>query len=53
MKGGYSIAPADSNLFVKQSGGKFSVVLIYEDDLIIIGDHDKALNEIKANLSVK
>ena len=53
VQSGYFIAPADSSLFIKQSGGNSSVVLIYVDDLIITGDHDKEISEIRANLLVR
>ncbi|XP_048420037.1 uncharacterized protein LOC125468399 [Pyrus x bretschneideri] len=38
---GYSVAHADSSLFVKANGGKLAIVLVYVDDLIITGDDEK------------
>jgi hypothetical protein len=37
---GYSITPLDSILFVKVNEGKVAIVLVYVDDLIIIGDDE-------------
>lgn len=53
VQSGYSITPSNSSLFLKYSGGKLSVVLIYVNDLIITADHEKEINEIRANISVQ
>ena len=38
MTSGYSMAHADSSLFIKVHGVKMAIVLVYVDDLIITGD---------------
>ena len=40
IKSGYSIAHADSSLFIKVHGVKMTIVLVYMDDLIITGDSE-------------
>lgn len=37
---GYSITPPDSILFVRVKEGKVAIILVYVDDLIIIGDDE-------------
>lgn len=37
---------------MKYIEGRISVILIYADDLIITGDYEEEINEIRANLSV-
>lgn len=46
---GYSVAPSNSSLFIKDNNGKLIIVLIYMDDLIIIGDNENEIHQIKAN----
>ncbi|XP_019056135.1 PREDICTED: uncharacterized protein LOC109115933 [Nelumbo nucifera] len=50
---GYSVIPEDSRLFVKASGRKLAIVLVYVDDLIIIGDCEEEILQTKENLSVR
>ncbi|KAE8663053.1 hypothetical protein F3Y22_tig00113123pilonHSYRG00166 [Hibiscus syriacus] len=52
-KSGYSVTPADSNLFVKANEGKLAIVLVYVDDLIITGDDEAEILQTKENLSVR
>lgn len=52
MQSGYSVAPTNSNLFLKAEDGKLVVILIYVDDLIIAGDDLKVICQIRANLLV-
>ena len=44
---------ADSNLFVRAQDGKVAIILIYIDDLIIIGDDKAEIHQIQANLSIR
>nr|KYP60164.1 Retrovirus-related Pol polyprotein from transposon TNT 1-94 [Cajanus cajan] len=47
VQNGYVVAPADSSLFVKEQKGKLAIVLVYVDDLIITGDDEKEIHQIK------
>ncbi|KAE8660144.1 hypothetical protein F3Y22_tig00116958pilonHSYRG00159 [Hibiscus syriacus] len=53
QKSGYSVTPADSSLFVKANEGKLAIVLVYVDDLIITGDDEAEILQMKENLSVR
>ena len=53
LQSGYSVAPADSSLFVKARDEKLAIVLVYVDDLIITGNDDWEIQQTKANLSVR
>ncbi|KAF7810522.1 putative mitochondrial protein [Senna tora] len=53
MQSGYEVASADSNLFVKVRGGRVAAVLVYVDDLIITGDDEAEIQQVRANLSVR
>ncbi|CAN1849719.1 Retrovirus-related Pol polyprotein from transposon TNT 1-94 [Linum perenne] len=53
IQNGYNLAPSDSSLFVKNQEGRIAVVLVYVDDLIITGDDEVEVTQIKANLSVR
>ena len=50
---GYSVAHADSSLFIKAREGKLAIVLVYVDDLIITGDNQREIHQIRENLSVR
>ena len=50
---GYSVTPTDSSLFVKTNEGKLAIVLVYVDDLILIGDDEAEILRTKENLSVR
>ena len=52
MKSGYSMADADSNLFIKANGVKMTILLVYIGDLIINSDNEANVRQIKANLAV-
>ena len=47
------MALADSSLFVKTRNGRLAIVLVYVDDLIITGDDEEEISQIKENLSVR
>ncbi|KAE8720906.1 tir-nbs resistance protein [Hibiscus syriacus] len=49
----YVLTPADSSLFAKINEGKLAIVLVYVDDLIIIGDDEAEILQTKENLSVR
>ena len=53
LQSGYSVAPADSSLFVKARERKLAIVLIYVDDLIVIGDYQEEIRQIRANHSIR
>ncbi|KAJ0431334.1 putative RNA-directed DNA polymerase [Helianthus annuus] len=50
---GFALSDADSSLFVKKVNDKIVVVLVYVDDLIITGDVEEEINQLKANLCVR
>lgn len=50
---GYLVTSADSSLFIKAKGGKLAIVLVYVDDLIITGNYDEEILQIKENFSVR
>ncbi|KAE8670896.1 Detected protein of unknown function [Hibiscus syriacus] len=52
-KSGYLVTSADSSLFVKANEGKLAIVLMYVDDLILIGDDEAEILQTKDNLSVR
>ena len=45
--GNYLVAHADSSLFIKVSKAKLVIVLVYVDDLILIGDDKEQIQQIK------
>ncbi|XP_015166806.1 uncharacterized mitochondrial protein AtMg00810-like [Solanum tuberosum] len=49
----YSVASADSRLFVKVVGRKLAIVLVYVDDSILTGDCEEEILLTKKNLSVR
>ena len=46
---GYSVTLANSNLFFKANEGKIAIVLVYIDDLIIVGDDEAEILRTKEN----
>ena len=46
---GYLVTLADSILFFKANEGKIAIVLVYVDDLIIIGDDEAEILRTKKN----
>ncbi|KAI3816802.1 hypothetical protein L1987_16507 [Smallanthus sonchifolius] len=50
---GFRITNSDTSLFVKQVENRSVVVLVYVDDLIITGDHEEEIDQLKANLCVR
>lgn len=52
-RSGYSVAHADSSLFIKEKEGKLAIVLVYVDDLIITGDDEREIHQTRENLSVR
>ena len=53
VESGYTMAHADSSLFVKVREEKLAIVLVYVDDLIITGDDEPEIRQTKENLSVR
>ena len=49
----YTMTSADSSLFVRARDEKLTVILVYVDDLIIIGDDEVEIHQIQANLSIR
>ncbi|KAA0037683.1 putative mitochondrial protein [Cucumis melo var. makuwa] len=52
VESGFTVASADSSLFVKAQDSKVAIILVYMDDLIITGDHIEEVRQIKQNLLV-
>lgn len=50
VQSGFSVAPADSSLFVKFQEGKLAIVLVYVDDLIITGDDEDEIRRTSSPL---
>ncbi|KAL0286723.1 UNVERIFIED_CONTAM: Retrovirus-related Pol polyprotein from transposon RE1 [Sesamum calycinum] len=50
--GGYLMTSADSSLSIKAKERKLAIVLVYVDDLIIMGDCEEEVLQTKENLSV-
>ena len=48
---GYSLTSTDSSLFIKARGRKLAILLVYVNDLIIIGKYEEEL-QTKKNLLV-
>ena len=49
---GYNQAQTDHTMFIKHSrDGKVTVFIFYVDDIILIGDDKKEINNLKANLT--
>lgn len=44
---GFVQAPADHSLFVKCEGNLFIAALIYVDDMLLVGNHEAALDQFK------
>jgi len=44
---GFSQSHSDHSLFVQEKGSTLTMVLIYMDDMIIIGNNDKVIQDIK------
>nr|KYP33073.1 Retrovirus-related Pol polyprotein from transposon TNT 1-94 [Cajanus cajan] len=49
----YNQSHHDHSLFTKHHGTRFTVILIYVDDLIIVGTDSDEINHIKQSLDVK
>lgn len=47
LQHGYSATPVDSSLFIKTRNGQLSIILIYIDDLIVIGDDLEELTRMR------
>ena len=52
LRSGYSIAPANFNIFMKTSSRRLVIVLVYVDDLITTSDDNEEILWTKENLSV-
>ncbi|KAJ0464501.1 putative RNA-directed DNA polymerase [Helianthus annuus] len=50
---GFKLTHADSSLYVKKLGDQVVVVLVYVDDLIITGDVQEEIAQLKENLCVR
>ncbi|KAG8488484.1 hypothetical protein CXB51_016201 [Gossypium anomalum] len=50
---GFSVATADSSLFVKSKGGQIITVLVYVNDLIVTGDWEEEILQTKENFSIR
>ena len=53
MHSDFKVAPSDSSLFMKTKDGRLAIVLVYVDDLIIIGDYSEEIQRTRENLSVR
>jgi hypothetical protein len=50
---GFSQSHSDHSLFVQEKGSTLTMVLIYMDDMIIIENNDKVIQDIKFFLQKK
>ena len=49
-KYGYKQSNSDHTLFLKQKEGKITCLIIYVDDMILTGDDEEEINQLKKNL---
>ena len=49
-KYGYEQSNSDHTLFLKKKGGKITCLIIYVDDMIITGDDEEEMAELRKNL---
>ena len=49
-KFGFNQSQADHSLFTKVRGDYFTAILFYVDDIIITGNNEKAINNVKSFL---
>ena len=47
---GFQRSPSDSNMYVKRVGNNIIILVIYFDDIIIIGSEASAITQIKCNM---
>ena len=52
VQNGYSMAPINSSQFTKVRNENITIVLVYVDDLIITGDDEVEIGQIRDNLFV-
>lgn len=50
---GFMMTHADASLFVKTKRGKTAIVIVYVDDLIITGDFEGMISQLKENLCTR
>ena len=50
LKLGFSQSNADHTLFYKRCGGKLTILIVYVDDIVIIGDDDQGIEKVKHHL---
>ena len=50
MKYGYKQSNSDHTLFLKKKDGKITCLIIYVDDMIITGDDEEEIGELRQNL---
>ena len=53
QKAGYIQSKANYSLFTKSKGNSFTAVLIYEDDILLIGNDFKEIQHLKTSLLEK
>ncbi|KAK1413456.1 hypothetical protein QVD17_35229 [Tagetes erecta] len=49
----FTMSKADASLFVRKRGSKVVIVLVYVDDMIITGNDQEGIEQLKQNLSVR
>lgn len=49
----YVMSKADASMFIKTNQGKVVIVLVYVDDMIITGDDQDGIEQLKQNLCVR
>jgi hypothetical protein len=50
---GFSICHSNPNVYTKKVGGHLIILVVYVDDLILIGSDPKILNHVKTSLKKK
>ena len=47
LRNGFKRSPSDANLYIYREGGKCMIVVLYVDDLVITGNHEEKISQMK------